>query len=156
MNGPLTAHFTWAEVVRSPTARARGIDNTVPEELWANIRRTAAMMEAIRSLLGGSPLKINSWYRCPILNTAVGGSPTSAHPKGLAVDWEPTTMLLGDAFDAVAASPIVFDQLIHEGTKDGADWIHTGLSVGPPRRQILTAAGDALGGPMRFTRLAAG
>ena len=155
MTDVLSANFSWAEVTRSPTATRLGIDNSLPSELVPNVERTVALMEHIRLLIGG-PIKVNSWYRCPALNVAVGGSKTSAHPKGLAVDWEPTTISLDTAFHLVAESSLAFDQLIHEGTRDGADWIHLGLSEGPLRRQVMLAAGDALGGTMHFTRLAAG
>lgn len=148
----VSEHFIWSEVTRSETAQRLGIANAVPQELRNNVHRSAEMMEQIRQLVGG-PIKVNSWYRSPALNAAVGGSKTSAHPKGLAVDWEPTTMTLEDAFNLVAASEIEFDQLIIEGTRDGADWIHTGLSEGPPRREVLRAHGDTLGGRMAYTRV---
>jgi zinc D-Ala-D-Ala carboxypeptidase len=155
MTAILSAHFTWQEVTRSPTATRLGINNSLPPELVPNVERTVSLMERIRLLIGG-PIKVNSWYRCLALNTAVGGSKTSAHPKGLAVDWEPTLITLAAAFHLVAESGLIFDQLIHEGTRDGADWIHVGLSEGQPRRQVMLATGAVLGGAMSFTRVAAG
>ena len=153
----LSAHFTWAEAARSQTADARGIDNTIPPALKANVQRVADAMESVRALLGGKPIKVNSWYRCPTLNAAIGGSPKSAHMQGLAVDFEaPAGMTNERAFRLVAESEIGFDQLIHERTKSGADWIHFGLSAGPLRQQVLAAAGNTLGGPMTFTRVALG
>lgn len=151
----LSPHFIWAEVTRSQTAIARGLSNEVPEELRPNIHRTAALMEEVRTLMGG-PIRVTSWYRSPALNTAIGGSKTSVHPKGLAVDWQPTTMDLEDAFSLVEASAIVFDQLILEQTRDGARWIHIGLCEGTPRREVLRAAGARLGGTMTFARVALG
>lgn len=153
----ISAHFLWQDVTRSPTADAQGIDNTLPLELAPNAEAIAAVMEQIRALLGSTPLKVNSWYRCPALNTAIGGSPHSAHMRGLAVDWEPLGGLTNDkAFELVATSAIVFDQLIHERTRSGADWIHVALAEHPPRQQVLAAAGDTLGGPMTFRRVALG
>jgi hypothetical protein len=145
-----------AEVTRSATASARGIDNSVPLSLRYNIGRMAEHMECVRALLGGEPIKVNSWYRCPTLNTAVGGSETSVHPKALAVDWRHSTLDLEEAFDRVNASALPFDQLIIEGTADGAQWIHLGLSEGIPRRGAMRAHGAQLGGPMTFTRVAEG
>lgn len=153
----LTAHFSWAEAARSQTADAKGIDNTIPELLRPNIVQVATTMEQVRALLGGHPLRVNSWYRCPELNKAIGGSPKSAHMKGLAIDFEaPDGMTNNKAFELIATSGIVFDQLIHERTRGGADWIHLGLSYGPPRQQVMVAAGDVLGGPMTFRRVALG
>lgn len=152
----LTEHFSWAEAARSATADAKGISNAIPLTLRDNVARVAAVMEEVRALLGGMPLKVNSWYRCPTLNAAIGGSPKSAHMQGLAVDFEPTTMTNDKAFELVAKSAIDFDQLIHERTRGGADWIHLGLADHVSRRQVLAAAGETLGGPMTFHRVALG
>jgi len=152
----LTAHFSWAEASRSKTADAKGIDNSIPDLLRPNIEQVAATMEQVRTLLGDHPLRVNSWYRCPDLNRAVGGSPRSMHMKGLAVDFETDHILNSRAFELIAKSDIVFDQLIHERTRSGADWIHLGLSYGSPRQQVLAASGDTLGGPMTFRRVALG
>lgn len=151
----VTPHFGWAEVLRSRTATARHIDNSLPAALIPNVKRVAALMEEIRALLGG-PITVTSWYRCPILNGAIGGSATSAHMLGLAVDWEPTMLPLDAAFEMVVASGLVFDQLIHEQTRDGARWIHVGLSEGLARHQVLRAHGAVLGGRMNYRRMAAG
>lgn len=152
----LTEHFSWAEVSRSATADAKKIINVVPPECTHNVVRVAEAMELVRALLGDNPLKINSWYRCLELNRAIGGSPKSMHMKGLAVDFEPLTMTNDKAFERIAKSDIPFDQLIHERTKSGADWIHFGLAEGEPRGQVLVATGDTLGGPMAFRRIALG
>ncbi len=146
----LSAHFSLEEVTRSATASAKGIDNTVPLGYRYNIGRTAEMMEHVRSFLGGDPITVTSWFRCDELNDAIGGSETSRHPEGLAVDWKPTVLSLPNAFEDIAVSLLPFDQLILEGTKDGAGWIHLGLSTSKPRRQVLRAKGDVLGGPMTF------
>lgn len=152
----LAPHFSMAEVTRSATASARGIDNSVPLGFRSNIGRTAQFMECIRALLGGDPIRVTSWYRSPSLNVAVGGSESSVHPKALAVDWQHSVLDLGEAFARIADSALPFDQLIIEGTADGAQWIHVGLSEGEPRRGAMRAQGDRLGGPMTYTRIAEG
>lgn len=148
---PLAPNFTMVEAIRSATAATKGIDNSIPITYRYNIGRTAEMMECIRVLLGGEPIIITSWFRADALNKAIGGSKTSVHPKGLAVDWKPTITSLKEAFRVIAKSYLPYDQLIMEGTKDGAGWIHTGLSEKKPRRQVMQATGDKLGGPMAFT-----
>ena len=149
----LSAHFDLKEVVRSATASAKGIDNAVPLGYRYNIGRTAEFMEHVRALLGAKPIKVTSWFRCKILNEAVGGSKTSRHPEGLAVDWKHSVLSLKECFEAIIESDCPFDQLILEGTKDGAGRIHLGLSTSTPRRQVLRAEGDVLGGPMTFRRV---
>lgn len=150
---PLTDHFTWYEATYSPTAMAQGIDNTVPDNLRNNIIRTAGYMEDVRTLLGNRPIRVTSWYRCKALNTAIGGSKTSAHMRGLAVDFKPTHLTLYHAFEMIAGSDIPFDQLIEERTRSGSRWIHIGFSEGPPRRDVLRAYGDRLGGLMSYRRV---
>jgi zinc D-Ala-D-Ala carboxypeptidase len=91
----------------------------------------------VRSLLGGVAIHINSSYRGPALNAAIGGSKTSAHMKGLAADFiAPSFGSVLEIAQAIAASGIVFDQLIHEyGT-----WVHIGLAATgkTPRQQKLS------------------
>jgi zinc D-Ala-D-Ala carboxypeptidase len=150
----LSAHFSWEEAERSETAARRGIDNSVPSVLRGNVELTAGYMEEVRELLGNTPLRVTSWYRSPVLNSAIGGSRTSAHMKGLAVDFKPPAgMTLNQAFSIIAASDIPFDQLIEERTRDGAFWIHIGFSLKKPRREVLVAFGQQLGGDMAYRRV---
>jgi zinc D-Ala-D-Ala carboxypeptidase len=148
----VTEHFSWYEVQYSTTAKARGIDNTVPASLRTNVLNTAKRMEKIRALLG-VPIKVTSWYRCPALNAAIGGSRTSAHMQGLAVDFKPYHMSLADAFNIIRKSDLDYDQIIIERTKDGAAWVHVGFSRTTPRREALRAWGVKLGGRMQYARV---
>lgn len=153
----ISEHFSWEEVTRSPTAVQKGIDNSLPEELRENALRLAERMEAVRSVLG-VPIHVNSWYRSPALNAAIGGSKTSAHMLALAQDFRAPKLRLSVAFELIAKSDIAFDQLIHESTRDGADWIHFGLAPAGKleRHDVMRAGGVALGGPMQFSRIAVG
>lgn len=129
----LTPHFTQEELCFSSTALRLGIDNTLPPTLLPNLRRLAAGLEAIRALLL-NPIHVDSGFRCPALNRVVRGATTSAHLQGWAADF--TCWRFGNPRNiviVVQASPILFDQLIEEGT-----WVH--VSFAPTfRRQILTA-----------------
>lgn len=134
----LTEHFSWDDVIFSETASRLGIDNNPPDDLIPNIRRMAYFMEQVRYVLGGRPTHITSWFRCPELNTKIGGSKTSVHPKGLACDF--VCPYLGNpkrVCEEIAQSNLDFDQLILEGG-NGGKWVHIGLAEGN-RRQILTA-----------------
>lgn len=130
MTTPLTAHFALEELA---CTQHREFDNTPPPEVVATLRATAARMEEIRRLLGDQVISVTSGYRCPELNRTVGGSRTSAHLTGHAVDFN--CYGFGSPLEvcrAIAASPAAFDQLIEEGT-----WVH--LSFDPRfRRQVLT------------------
>jgi zinc D-Ala-D-Ala carboxypeptidase len=129
----LTAHFSLDELTFSSTAQRMGIDNTPDLETVARLTKLAMGLEQIRALLG-APLHIDSGYRCPALNKAVGGVANSAHLDGYAADFVcPDYGSPLQIARAVAGSGITFDQCIQEGT-----WVH--VSFDPrARRQALTA-----------------
>lgn len=133
----LSPHFTLDELVASQTAARQGINNTPPREVVRNLRRLAATLEKVRSLLGGAPVLVSSGYRCAELNAAVGGSNTSAHMAGLAADFAvPAYGSVLEVARKIAVSNISYDQLIHEF---GA-WVHIGIAPGrkTPRQQKLS------------------
>lgn len=75
-------HFTWHEVACRDKART-----LPPAEILQNVYAAADMMERIRVLFGGAPITVNSWYRSPARNRAVGGAKNSMHMTGGAVDF---------------------------------------------------------------------
>jgi hypothetical protein len=126
--------FTKSELTRSDTARILKIDNTpTPEASAALDALMWNVLDPIRRMWG-KPIIVNSGYRCPKLNAAVGGSATSQHMKGEAADitaGDPTKNK--ELFDMIAQSAIPFDQLIDE---KNYRWIH--VSYRPNgRRNIL-------------------
>lgn len=135
----LTPHFTLEEFTDSQTAARAGINN-VPSPASrerANLLRTAEVMEKVRALLGDKPVLISSGYRGPKVNAAVGGSKSSAHMSGLAVDFS------CPGFGTPRAichklhphmKELGIDQLIHEFNS----WVHLGLNDGTPRHMALT------------------
>lgn len=133
----LTDHFSLEEATASATADAHGINNQPPSDgILRNIQKTASQMELVRSLLGDHPIKVSSWFRCDEVNKLVGGVATSAHAKGLAVDFTcPDFGSILDVCQKLATSDIQFDQLIWEF----GSWVHIGFCNCPqPRKQILT------------------
>lgn len=131
----LTDHFTLAEFCDSDTAARLGIDNTPPDDMIQTLTRTAQGMERIRTILR-APIHINSAYRCPALNAAVGSKPTSQHMKGEAVDFvcpgygppEKVCKLL-----LPLMTDLGIDQLIIEFGR----WVHVSFTD-KPRRMALT------------------
>jgi uncharacterized protein YcbK (DUF882 family) len=111
MSDKITPHFTWSEATRSATARKLDLDNTPTRAARDKIKTAAFGMEAVRSLLG-VPLDVTSWYRAPAVNKAVGGSPTSDHVTGWAVDFRARGRDAKACALNIAASPLLFDQLI--------------------------------------------
>ena len=101
------------EFSHSSTAKARGIDNTVPEKLIPALRNLCErVLEPLREQVR-EPVIISSGYRCPALNKAVGGSDTSQHMKGEACDiWHADIQTLRKWFEMLMDGD--FDQLIFE------------------------------------------
>lgn len=129
----LTQNFTLEGLCASSTALRLGIDNTPPDNLIPNAYRLAEGLEQVRAVLG-FPLHHDSGYRCPELNAAVHGAPTSQHTKFEAEDF--TCPQFGTPLEIVkliAGSTIQFDQCIQEGT-----WVHISFTASP-RREVLTA-----------------
>ena len=135
----LTAHFTLEEMTFSETAVRKGIDNTPPQDILDDITFMAMGMERVRTSLGSLPIHVNSGYRSPKLNAAIGGSKTSKHMLGLACDF--TCPALGSPLEVCKVilrrkEEIGFDQLIHEG-----GWVHISFPPYPiePKLEALTA-----------------
>ena len=133
----MAQHFTLSELLHSDTAEARGIQNTPPHDV---LRRLNYLMDncldPIRRLWG-KPIGVNSGYRSPALNAAVGGGATSQHVKGEAADITTGTVEGNkQLFDMVCASDISFDQLIDERN---FRWLHISCKMGGigNRRAIL-------------------
>jgi len=130
----LTEHFKLEEFTHSPTATQLKIDNSVPDDLMPNIQLTAIKLELVRKALG-SPIIITSGYRCPKLNARVGGVSTSAHTKGLAVDFHSSYGTPKQICQRLIDVGVQFDKLIQEHNQ----WVHIGFSPTNNRQIVLTA-----------------
>lgn len=127
-------YFTIKELCKSSTATQRGIDNTPNSEIVSNLEQLVDnVLDPLREKYG-SPIKVNSGYRCEKLNKAVGGANTSQHRYGLAADIT-TGSKLGNKnlFILAQQMNLPFDQLIDEKTYS---WIHISFSK-KPRKQVL-------------------
>lgn len=85
--GTISKNFSYSEFEASETAKQRGIINVISDFAVRDAVKalTLNVLQPLRSAWG-APLKINSGYRCPELNAAVGGAATSQHVKGEAAD----------------------------------------------------------------------
>lgn len=146
----VTEHFSWNEMTRSATAARHGIANTPNETERANIVKTAQEMEKVRAYAcekrgKDTAIIVTSCFRNERVNRLVGGSPTSAHRLGLAVDFGIQGMTSREAAALVKEMAdkglIDFDQLILEFPKSSGSWVHIGFKANTAhnRRQILTA-----------------
>ena len=127
----LTPHFSLAEL----TVTNQKIDNTPSKEIVEVLRTTAFYMEKVREILGNVAITINSGYRSPDVNRAVGGTSNSSHTHGYAVDFTAYGHTPLTISNILSKSNLKFDQLIYEKT-----WVH--ISFDPRMRgNILTLKG---------------
>jgi len=129
----LTEHFTLEELT---ITNHREYDNTPNADQINNLTRVAELLEQVKELLGGKPVMVNSGYRSPQVNLAVGSKPTSQHCLGCAADIRVPGMTPDQVVEAIKASEILYDQLIREFDS----WTHISvpnLSGGEPRKQVL-------------------
>jgi len=138
----ISKHVSYKEGVRSNTATRRGIDNTPTDDHLHFMEIVAhEIFEPLREWVGG-PIKINSFYRSPDLNTAIGGSTTSQHCKGQAMDIDDTFghKTNAEMFQWIREN-LDFDQMIWEFGNDGnPDWVHISyVSKAKNRNRCLKA-----------------
>lgn len=129
-------YFKLSEFINSVTAKRKQIDNTPSFEVVDNLNRLADYLDGIREKLG-KPILVNSGFRCPVLNKAVGGVANSQHLKGLAADVVCADM---ESLEKVLRETGGFDQLIKEHRKGSKSfWFHISVCSrnGKPRNQII-------------------
>ena len=122
----ISKHVSYKEGIRSNTATRLDIINEPNEEQLKNIKLLAEkVFEPLREEVGG-PIKVNSFFRCPELNKAIGGSKTSQHCHGQAIDIDDTFGYKSNAeMYYFIKSELDFDQMIWEfGTDKNPDWVH--------------------------------
>ena len=127
-------YFTIAELCKSDTADRRAIDNRLPKELLPNVQALVNnVLDPLREAYG-KPIRVNSGFRCPALNKAVGGSATSDHMTGRAAD------ITGGSpkenkrlFYLIQELGLPFDQLIDE---KHFSWVHVSYREGANRGEV--------------------
>jgi zinc D-Ala-D-Ala carboxypeptidase len=115
----LSANFTLEEFIHSDTAIAHHIDNNPTAQHLRNmIHWTAPGMENVRVICGNNRINVHVAYRNPVVNKLVGGTATSAHPMGFAVDYDVQGQTPLETCRLIAAAMkaklIAIDQLILE------------------------------------------
>jgi hypothetical protein len=136
-------YLTYAESIKSATAIRRGIDNTPGAEQYANIKR---LYDAVYKPLCehfGFKLPVSSLFRSVALNKAIGGSATSDHRNGNAIDIDMDNSgrkLTNRALFEYVRDNLDFDQLIWEyGNSSNPDWVHISYrGQGNNRNQVKT------------------
>jgi hypothetical protein len=138
----LSENLSLAEVMRSETAKRKGVSNMPTLEHIENFKKLAEnIFQPIRKHFG-KPIHISSGYRSAALNKAIGGASSSQHCTGEAIDidMDGTTIMNAEIFNYIKNN-LSFDQLIWEfGTDKNPDWVHVSYeSTGKQRKQVLKA-----------------
>ncbi len=141
----LSKHVSYKEGVYSTTAQRLGLKNEPTEDHLINMKLISEkVFEPLRIHVGG-PIKINSFYRGPELNKAIGGSSKSQHCSGQAIDIDDTYGNASNAemFNWIKAN-LDYDQMIWEfGTDDNPNWVHVSyVSDKENRNRCLKAYKD--------------
>ena len=141
----ISDHITLSEGVNSYTAKRKGIENIPDEYQITNMYILAhKVFEPLRKWVGG-PIKINSFFRSPELNKAIGGSSKSQHCEGRAMDIDDVYghKTNSEMFKYIKEN-LDFDQMIWEfGTEDNPNWVHISyVSEDKNRNRCLKAYKD--------------
>jgi hypothetical protein len=137
----LTENFTLSEMVKSETALRNNLDNTPGAAEIANLKVLAEkVLQPIRDHYKKG-IKVNSGFRHPNVNAAVGGSRTSDHCKGQAADIEIPGVANAELAEYIKTN-LKFTQLILEFYTPGipdSGWVHVSYDPGNLKCQVMTA-----------------
>ena len=126
-------YFTIDELCKSDTAKKKGINNTPTAEIKQKLEvLIAELLDPVREAWG-KPIRVNSGYRCPKLNKAVGGVSNSQHMKGEAADLNAGSVSLNKQLFELIRTRYEYDQLIDEANYA---WVHVSY-VRRNRKQVL-------------------
>ena len=145
----LSPNFSLKELCKSQTAARKGLNN-IPDASWEKhivenlVELAGNILQPIRENFN-IPFTPSSGYRSPALNDAIGGSKTSQHSLGQAVDIEVPTVDNATLAQWIIDN-LIFDQLILEFYKKGeptSGWVHVSYKNEGNRKQILTYDGKS-------------
>jgi hypothetical protein len=145
----LSKNLTLFEMIRSDMAKRKGVSNQpTPEHIKNMIILAEKIFQPIREHFG-VPIYITSGYRSAALNKKIGGSKTSQHLTGEAmdIDMDGHSHITNVQVFKYIRDNLFFDQLIWEyGNNSNPDWVHVSFNTsGPQRGHILKAVKGTFG-----------
>lgn len=137
-----TKNFSLHEMLATDHRKFDAEQYNPPAEVVESLRLLAEhVLQPLRDAVG-SPIRVNSGYRCPSLNKAIGGAKTSQHMSGQAADIIDLVHGNEFLFKKIKELKLPFDQLIDEF---GFRWVHVSYDPARHRGDILQAQKDAKG-----------
>ena len=137
----LSKNFTLHELTKSETALRLDMDNTPEDDHLENLKALVEnVLQPVRDHYGKG-VKVNSGFRHPKVNAAVGGSTTSDHCKGMAADIEIPGVPNAELAEWIQEN-LEFRQLILESSTPGipdSGWVHVSYNPADNKKQVLTA-----------------
>lgn len=127
----ISEHITYDEAIHTST----GLPNVPTDAEIESMKSVAIACFEPTRLWYGKPIKVNSFFRCDNVNKKVGGSPTSQHKKGEAIDMSGGSKEENKKIFEWCKANLVFDQLINEYDYT---WVHVSFKKGSNRNQVLT------------------
>lgn len=147
----VSEHISFKEGTRSVTALRLGIDNTPDQYQFTNMQVIAEnIFEPLRKWVRG-PIKINSFLRVSDLNKAIGGSKSSQHCQGRAIDIDDSYghKTNAEMFQYIKKH-LDFDQMIWEfGDDNNPDWVHVSY-VSPDRNRGRCLRAERIDGKTQY------
>lgn len=138
MKTQISENFTLEELKHSNTAVARKMKNEPGATETANLYKLVEnLLQPLRNLYG-KPMIVNSGYRSPEVNKAVGGVATSQHMKGQAVDISCANPRALQKL--LISSGLPFDQAILYDDRRN-NFLHLSFAEGKNRKQVLYSKG---------------
>ena len=139
----ISKNISYTEATKSITAIKKAIDNTPDTIALSNMRYIAENIFEVIRVRFCVPIAVSSFYRSPKLNKAIGGSSSSQHVKGEAMDIDADVygVITNKYIFDFIKDTLQFDQLIWEfGDNKEPAWVHVSLKKsGTNRKQILQA-----------------
>jgi hypothetical protein len=141
----LSRFFTLAELTHSDTAKKKNIPNLPGETELVRLRALcSAVLDPLRESIGRA-IGVNSAYRSPALNAAIGGVGRSQHVEGMAADVHAPGIDVLELFKTILRPGLPFNQVIYERKSPSNRWVHVSHDPSGNRGQILRAEFDSTG-----------
>lgn len=129
----LTPHFTLEELCYTSVKDFKETNLKQAKDNLGKMYMLAGFAERVREIIS-KPLIVSSGYRCQELNKYLGGSKTSQHCLGEAIDIICKDLSIKNMYNKIKKSDLKYDQMIIECNSKGDEWLH--ISIGSKKENL--------------------